>query len=279
MENMLTTVGFKVKSLDELKGNVPAAFSPKQDPNRSDKYSFVPTHELLALFAKLGWAPYSGKQNGKSPFARHIVRLENPEFPFMDLKNDKVKPQIILDNSHNGSSSAKVHMGLFRLVCTNGLVVAMPGLYSGVKFRHIGLSFEEVKDLVEETMTHYNVVGEHIGDMAARILTPDEQLGFAVSAYAHRVGARLFDEDGEVLIEKVLKEMNPDNVIMPLRDADNGDDLWTKFNVIQERMVKGEFDKFATSGRKSHPRQLLNGVRNIEYNKVLWEVAEDYLDN
>jgi hypothetical protein len=277
--NTLTTIGFPVHSTEELSQKVPAAFSLKQDPNRSDKYSFIPTHELLSLFGKLGWEPYSGKQNGGSPFARHIVRLTNPSLGFLDLRNDKVKPQIIVDNSHNGSSSAKVHMGLFRLVCTNGLVVAMPGLYSGVKFRHVGLSFEEVKNLVEETMSHYNIVADHITEMSERILTPDEQLGFAVSAYAHRIGTRLFDEDGEVLIDKVLKEINPENVVSPLRDSDNNTDLWTTFNVIQERMVKGEFEKFATSGRKSRPRAITNATRNIEFNKVLWEVAEDYLVN
>jgi len=279
MENTLTTVGFKVKTLDELNHVVPAAFATNHDPRRSDKYSFVSTEELLNLFSKFGWEVFSGKQNGKSNFARHIVRLENPDFGFMDLKNDKVKPQIILDNSHNGSSTAQIHMGLFRLVCTNGLVVAMPGMYQGMKFRHIGLDYEELRRVLEETAEQYSLVGTHIEEMGRRIMAEEERLGFVVSAYAHRMGKRLFDVNGDVLIDKVTKEINPEDILVPMRDEDKSVDLWTTYNLVQEKFVKGEFEKRASSGRRSHPRSITNATRNIEFNKMLWEVAESYMEN
>ena len=145
MENaLLESTGYRVKTLEELKQYVPSAFAETYHPERSKHYSFVPTNELVQALLNLGWELFSGKQNGSSVHSRHVVRFTNPDLGYMDLRNDKVKPQIIIDNSHNDGSSAQLHMGLFRLVCTNGLVVSMPGLYTNVKFRHMGVNQEEI---------------------------------------------------------------------------------------------------------------------------------------
>ena len=153
--NPITSIGYKVASIDEIRNHAPAAFSAHESPKVSDRYSFVPTLDLLTAFDALGWNPAYARQNGTGPYARHMVRLTNPALPFMNLKSDKVKPQIILDNSHNGMSNAQIHMGLFRLVCTNGLVVAMPGMFTSVKLRHVGIDMDELKKLIKQLEEKY----------------------------------------------------------------------------------------------------------------------------
>lgn len=279
IHNPLSEMGYRTSNLNEVKEVVPAAFSKKPDPERSDLYSFVSTEELLKSFDKLGWAPYSSKQNGASPFARHMIRLNNPDLGFLKLRNDKVKPQIVLDNSHNGGSSAQIHLGLFRLVCTNGLVVAIPGMSTSTRFRHMGIDFEELKQLMEKIAAQYVVVSKRIDEMQDFKMSHDQSVDFVIKAMAYREPAYFVDrKDGSIMVPKVLKSIDPEQILTPVRPEDKIENLWNVFNVIQERMVKGEFErKSLNTGRVSRPRALTGATRNLMFNKVVWSIAEEFL--
>lgn len=275
--NPLTTIGYKVTSLEDLRNHVPAAFSEHESPKLSERYSFVPTKEMLRAFDKIGWSPVYGKQQGTAPYARHIIRLNNPELGFMDLKNDKVKPQIVFDNSHNGSSPATLHMGLFRLVCTNGLVIAMPGMYSSVRFRHIGIDINELKQLMNVIAEQYITIGKHISEMQHVILNEEQRQNFVMRAIAYREPHVFIKEDGTIDISRINNMVKPTQIIEPLRSEDRKEDLWTLFNIVQERLVKGEFDRTTLKGRKTKPRGITNAARHIDFNKVLWNIAESFV--
>jgi hypothetical protein len=278
-QSPLTVVGYSTKTIEEVKMVVPAAFSKIAAPERSEHYSFVSTEELLASFEKLNWLPFASKQNGGGQFARHMVRLNNEDLGFLPLKGDNVKPQIVLDNSHNGGSCAQIHMGLFRLVCSNGLVIAMPGMYTNVKFRHMGVDFNELKELMEKITSQYTEVGTRIGEMQNVKMDQEKAEAFVIKAMAYREPAYFINKlDGTVMVDKVLKAIKPAEILKPVRSEDAPENLWNVFNVVQERMVKGEFErKSLNTGRVSHPRQLTGATRNLMFNKVLWSVAEGYL--
>jgi len=275
--NPITSIGYKVSSIDEIRDHAPAAFSAHESPKVSDRYSFVPTLDLLTAFDALGWHPTYARQNGTGPYARHMVRLANPKLGFMDLKSDKVKPQIVLDNSHNGMSNAQIHMGLFRLVCTNGLVVAMPGMFTSVKLRHVGIDMTELKQLMEVVANQYNTIGTHIKEMQQVKLNQDEREQFVIKAVAAREPHVFIKEDGTIDMKKATTIIKPYQIVEPLRGEDKKEDLWTVFNIIQERLVKGEFDRQTMNGRRTKPRGINNAVRHIDFNKKLWEIAETYM--
>jgi hypothetical protein len=275
--NPITSIGYKVATIDEIRNYAPAAFAPNESPKVSDRYSFVPTIDLLNAFESLGWNPTYARQNGTGPYARHMVRLTNPKLPFMDLKADKVKPQIVLDNSHNGMSNAQIHMGLFRLVCTNGLVIAMPGMFTSVRLRHVGIDMAELKQLMEVVANQYSVVGSHITEMHNVKLNQDEREQFVIKAVAVREPHVFVKEDGTIDMKKATTIIKPSQIVEPLRGEDAKEDLWTIFNVIQERLVKGEFDRQTMNGRRTKPRGINNAARHIDFNKKLWEIAESYM--
>jgi len=276
-ENPLTSIGYRVHTLEELKEYAPAVYATKPDPNVTNRYSFIPTNEIVEKILSLGWELHSAKQNGPNPFSRHTVRFSNPSMGYYDLKGDNVKPQIILDNSHNRGSSAQIHMGLFRLVCTNGLVVAMPGMYTAVKFRHMGVDHEELRRILEVAGEQYKIIGDHIGDMQEVKMTVDKSEEFAIRAIARREPHLFINEDGTVNVEKVTKSTNPTEIISPVRGEDRADNLWTVFNVIQERMINGGYSRITGSGRNSTTRGVTNASRNIDLNKELWSIAEEYM--
>jgi len=275
--DLLTSIGYKVASIEEIAKFSPAAFSPNESPKVSDRYSFVPTIELLEAFDKLGWTPTYTRQNGSGAYARHMVRLTNPDLGFMDLKSDKVKPQIVLDNSHNGMSPAQLHMGLFRLVCTNGLVVAMPGMFTSVKLRHVGIDMHELKQLLEVVANQYTNIGKHIGDMQQITVNQDQREEFVIKAIAAREPHVFIKEDGTIDIKKATTIIKPTQIIEPLRSEDKKEDLWTLFNIVQERLVKGEFERQTMNGRRTKPRGINNASRHINFNIKLWQLAEEYM--
>lgn len=278
MRNLnLSSVGFKIQSREDLQNHVPAAFATHPHPDRSDRYSFVSTITLLDTFEKLGWLPYSAKQHGQNQYGRHIIRLNNEDFGSLALKGDAVKPHILLDNSHDGYTPASLHLGLFRLVCTNGLVIAVPGMATELKFRHINIDRAELMQLLSEAAEQYRNIGLHIGDMQNRVLTTDEKEAFAIKAISLREPNRFINPDGTINASGITQSMNPKALLEPVRPQDESSDLWTTFNLIQERSVKGLYERKTKTGRKSSPREITNAARNLDFNKKLWAVAEQYM--
>jgi hypothetical protein len=220
--------------------------------------------------------PYSAKQHGANQFGRHIIRLDNKDLGFIKVRGDQVKPHILLDNSHDGFTPASLHLGLFRLVCTNGLVIAIPGLATEIKIRHINIDSAELLQTLAEAAEQYRTIGDHVGVMQDRILTTDEREQFAIRALALREPTR-FMKEGKVLIKEITKSMNPNDVLMPVRPEDESADLWTTFNLIQEKTVKGLYERKSAKGKKSSPREITNAARNLTYNKQLWSIAEEFL--
>ena len=278
IENPLTSIGYPTQTLDDIRKFAPAAFTEHKSPNVTNRYSYVPTYELLEAFYKLGWLPTHSRQNGSSPYSRHMIRLNNEKLGYMDLKSDKVKPQIVLDNSHNGMSPAQVHMGLFRLVCTNGLIIAMPGMYTSVRLRHVGIDMKELKELMIVVANQYSKVSSHISEMQEFILDEPQKEEFVIKAIAAREPNVFIKEDGTIDMQKATTIVNPSRILDPIRGEDKKEDLWTVFNVVQERLVKGEFERQTMSGRKTSPKGINNATRHLNFNKVLWTIAEEIMN-
>jgi hypothetical protein len=273
----LSSIGYKILNREDLQNRIPAAFAEHPHPDRSDRYSFVSTVALLDTFEKLGWVPFSAKQHGQNEYGRHIIRLNNSDFGNLPLKGDAIKPHILLDNSHDGYTPASLHLGLFRIVCTNGLVIAVPGMATELKFRHFNIDRAELMQLLAEAAEQYRNIGLHIGDMQNRVLSNDEKEAFAIKAISLREPNRFINPDGTINATGITQSLNPKALIEPVRPQDESNDLWTTFNLIQERSVKGLYERKSKSGRKSSPREITNAARNLSFNKKLWAVAEEYM--
>jgi hypothetical protein len=275
-ENPLTSIGYPVKTMEDLQKYAPAAFATKAAEGVTDRYTFIGSQEIVQRILDLGWELHSAKQNGPNHFSRHMVRFRHPNLGWFNTKSDNVMPQIILDNSHNRASGLQLHLGLFRLVCTNGLVIAIPGMYSGIKFRHMGVDRDELKKVLDAAAEQYKKVGNHVNDMMEVKMLEDQAEEFAITAIARREPHMFINEDGTINVKKVTASTNPKDIIQPIRGEDRADNLWTVFNVIQERMIKGGYSRITGSGRNSTVRGLTNAVRNVELNKELWTIAESY---
>ena len=107
---------------EELLRVVPSVFSEDKHESRSERYTYIPTISLLDSLQREGFQPFFACQTrvrdpGRREHTKHMLRLRRE-----GQINGKQVPEIILLNSHDGSSSYQMLPGLFRAVCQNGLV-------------------------------------------------------------------------------------------------------------------------------------------------------------
>ena len=261
---------------EEIRDKAPYIFAT--EPTRksvSDRYTLASTETIIDDMAKLGWGVTdckqqraTKKQTGKS---FHMVSFGNPDV-YMENEQGGIEGfvRIILTNSHDGFHSFKFMVGIFRCVCSNGLIIA-DERFADIAIRHINYDFEELRKVVCEAIeaTKRNV--EVINDMREVTLSDEQKSDFAKKAIAIRKG---------VEVEQLPKmtENDVQEILQPVRQEDEGNDLWTVFNVLQEKVMKGDFLFGKTKlGKRRKARPITGAAKDIDVNQKLFRAATSYL--
>ena len=226
----------------------------------SNKYTFVPTLEILDHFDREGWEIRSAKQIGGGEFAQHEIRLRNKELPMV---GDSLV-EAVIRNSHNGSKSFSVDAGLFRLVCKNGLTVPT-SIYQSISVRHMNINVGEIRKITDTFAEQMPVIQKSVNKMENTFLTESQLNDFVGKASLLR-----WTNDSKPL------NLNTQGLILPQREEDKGNSVWKIFNVVQEKFVKGGLKYKSTKGRMASLRELKNFQTMNKINTGLWELAESY---
>ena len=166
---------------------------------------------------KLGWKPVEVAQRKSikaegTIFSKHMVAFQNPDIKITSGDGDDAYPRILLTNSHDGMQAFKFSVGIFRLVCSNGLVVA-DEQFSDFKIKHKGYTFGELRKVVKQAVNDLPNRVQVMNDMKNRILTQDEKNKLALDAMLIRAGIKLGSEQAESFkydnetIEDILEEL------------------------------------------------------------------------
>ncbi len=246
-------------TLDQVKEVAPSIFATSASPKVSNRYTFVPTVDIVENFQREGWDIASVKQTGKGIHSLHEVKFRNGELP--NVGDTLV--EAIIRNSHNGMSTLSVSAGLFRLCCSNGLTVATSAADS-FKVRHAGFELDDVKRITEDFAKKLPLIEGSVNRMMERELTIDEKIDFV------RKSAEVRWKTGSV-----PATLDYEEILNPLRDADNGDSLWQVFNVVQEKWIRGGIQYKSNKGRKTQLRTLSDILTTNRINTKLWELAEE----
>jgi hypothetical protein len=67
--------------------------------------------------------------------------------------------------------------------------------------------------------------------------------------------------------------MEPSHLLVPRREADQGHDLWTTYNVVQEHMIKGGLRYQLGPNRQRHSRGIRAIREDVRLNTALWRMA------
>lgn len=263
---------------EQLFRAAPSIFATAPRGDKSDRYAFLSTANVVAGMREAGFLPFFARQSvardvGGAMFARHEVRFRHVDtldrlrrvhtpgiHNFLDGHNAEEYDEIALINSHDGSTPFELVRGVFRVRCTNGLVVAS-GMADSVRIRHAGSIVDNVIEgatrILEDTE---RVIGLREG-MKAITLERDEQLAFAEAALQLRYG-----EEAPI---------TPDALVTARRKEDTDPTLWNVFNVVQENMIKGGVrGHTVNTGRRMTTRGITGITQDLAVNRMLWSLAE-----
>lgn len=267
-------------TMDELREACPLAFKENAtNPKVSDRYVHATTATVIEDLAKLGWKPVQAKQcrpkkNSSGIRSFHMIALQNPDVKIVKKSSDGTEtidtyPRIILTNSHDGFNSFKFMVGLFRLVCSNGLVVS-DGEMANMSIRHINYTFEELRRVVAEAIKQVPDIVCKMNTMKDTEVTEEQKREIAAEVVRIRKDV---DENEKFDID----EATIMDILNPVREEDKANDLWTVFNVCQEKLIKGGFSAEGKNKKVRKQRGITSIKKDIDYNQRLWAVAMRYM--
>jgi len=262
---------------DEIRQKAPYIFAESPtNPGVSSRYVFASTETIIDDMAKLGWDVVDCKQQRANKRSKvrsfHMVAFQNKNVFITRTLADGTEavdcfPRIILTNSHDGFNSFKFMVGIFRLVCSNGLVVATE-TFANVAIRHINYTFDELRSIVAKAILNVSDNIAVMNEMEKTTLTQEQKHALANEAMRIRNGE---DEKPVNLSEDDLED-----ILAPVREEDKGDDLWTVFNLLQEKIIKGNFKTVSEKSKKLRKARPITGVaRDIEINQALFKYASE----
>jgi len=237
----------------------PSIFANEAHESRSSRYTYIPTIDVLDGLRKEGFQPFFVAQSrsrieGKSEFTKHMLRLRQVG----EIEKAEAN-EIILINSHDGTSSYQMMAGCFRFVCQNGMVTG--DIVEDIRVRHKGNIIHNVIDAAYTIVDDFETVTESIDNMKSTLLLPAEQEIFAQAALSLK-----YDENEAPI--------TPNQLLGTRRIADRNPDVWSNFNRIQENLLRGGLRGRTTSGARTTTREVKSIDNNVKLNKALWILAD-----
>jgi hypothetical protein len=259
-------------TIDEIARRAPSALATQPYAAMSAKYAHIPTLGVVQAMIAAGFQPFSATQSrtriaGKGDFTKHMLRFRHSDIGVLAVGD--VIPELVLVNSHDGTSAYKLIAGLYRLICSNGMMVSDAEIDS-INVRHTGNVVQDVLDgsrrLIADTQRSIGTVR----NWTQLQLTDGEQRVFAESAHT----LRFADAEG-----KVTTPITADQLLTPRRREDIGGDLWHTLNRVQENVIAGGLSAVQRDANGRRVRRVstrrINGIdQDVRLNRALWSLAE-----
>lgn len=259
---------------DQLQAYAPSIFATQPWERMSEKYRFIPTVNVINAMRDAGFQPVKAMQSrtriaGKGDFTKHMIRFSHNDH--LKLTNvGEERPEVVLVNSHDGSSAYQLMAGIFRLVCANGMIVQSSDMGS-VSVRHSGRAEDTASQVIDGS---FQIIEDapktfaRIADYKAITLSRPQQEAFAKAAV-------------ELKGEDSAKVYNAEEFLRGRRFEDyakkeSGErDLWRTMNVVQENLLRGGVRGRSASGRRSTSREVQSVNEDVRINKALWRLTDE----
>lgn len=246
----------------EIRNLAPAVFAEVPSATVSDRYAFASTIDAINIFRNEGYEVAQAKQDKsrlRNPLhAKHSIVLRHVDYGVAANVGEQV-PQIILTNSHDTGNALSLKAGVFRLICSNGLIAGSAKF--NLKLRHTGNLTDDLAGVFPKMAANMGELAAALEAWTKKVLTPAQQLEFAEAAAKIRWGANADLYEAGELLEATRAE-------------DEGDNLWITFNKIQEACVKGGV---RTKDGKRTSQTLASIKNDTDVNTKLWCLAESFV--
>ena len=210
------------------------------------KEFYIPTLDVITKLQDEGWK-LSGvaEQRGKNrKITSNYVQLQHPDFAVQNSKGkDEAFTSITLSNSCNGAKPLQMSLGMFRQVCSNGMVTYDQHAESQ-NIKHIEINARDLDRFVNSMNSKANKLLTEVNEMKHKGLSIEDMRKLAAEAASLRYSN--------------IEDINIDDLFAVNRVEDKSDDLWTVFNRIQENLT----------------HDITNMKEDIKLNQQLFALAE-----
>ena len=236
----------------------------------SDKYVGVNTESIVTTLEDRGFSVYSAKQSNvrkeeNRGFQKHMVWMK-----FDELETAEGVPSIVIMNSHNRSSSLKLHVGYIRWACSNQLVGGSN--ISSISLRHS----QNWQDKAEHFLSNYM---EEVAKMDRTFSRMRNQYmsSTMIQDFSYRAAGLRYNQ-------KLVLDTNELSLVT--RSEDVGNNLYVVYNRIQEALMKGSFKRkveniddegIITHSDWSKAPRITSTDETMRINRQISELAMDYL--
>lgn len=233
----------------------------------SEKYNVMTTGNIVSDFEERGFVVTDYKE---ARIRKEDRRYKQKHFVRMSMQDDvemMERPEIVIHNSYDGSSPLKMYMGIYRFVCSNGMIVG-DHLTEPLSIRHNNNSWEQLL---------YSFIDAYEEKVAMQQDIINAMKNYYMS-YSDEVR---FSERAILLREESKDVLDPRELVLVRRKEDIGKNLWLTFNKVQESLIQGLFQKVYTNeeGNQYYAKaNLLSDVnRIIDINNKLGVMAKGML--
>jgi len=271
--------GINVLERSDIERLCPSFYAEAPKFDVSEQYAFINTRDIAVQLFRNDWLLTSAREQRSNKkenlgFTKHLLRFSHPDY-ILD-NGDRI--ELVAVNSHNRSKAFTLYAGIFRLVCTNGLI-SQTSDFGMFKIKHIGDIEEQVNTGVVEIANNTSKIASKVKQFKDIVLDPITQEQFANSVAGYMFG----DENNE--IPDSMNVITTD-LLRPRRSIDSAGfssihrmslpkpDLWTTYNVIQENALKGGIRKRQGTKRFRKTRAITNIDVDIKLNSAIWSLAE-----
>ncbi len=250
-------------SREELQQLAPSVMATGAHYRVTARYQFISTLELIEGLKQAGWFPVSASESrarteDRYGFVRHLLRFRRFD-ERLPLVGDSF-PEIVLLNSHDGSCTYQLHAGLFRLVCSNGMIIASAAM-GQLRRRHTGDALREVIEGTDEMVDALPTIAGQVDRFQEIELKPAEQTAFAEAALSVRW-------------EPEHAPVTPSQLLAARRPEDDTPTLWTTYQRVQENLLKGGQKSVRRAERRTTTRAVKSVDGNVKLNQALWLLTE-----
>ncbi len=257
-----------ILSNETLRRACPSVFAATPYHGMSRRYRMVPTIEVVDILRDRGFQPVKAVQNrsrieGKQAYTRHMIRFRHNDYLTPQTVGSEL-PELVLSNSHDGTAAYRFNSGIFRLVCSNGLLIAAAD-FGGISVKHSGGSdfHDRILDATFRIVEDTPKTLAKIEDWKRLALPAPIQTAYAEAAHT------LLDNPS----------ITPAQLLTPRRvedkaAADGSRSLWVTYNTVQESIMKGGIEGHAPTGRRTTTRPVKSVERDLRLNRALATLAE-----
>lgn len=252
---------------DQIRSVAPSVFADHAHESRSSRYTFIPTSTVLDGLRREGFQPFAVAQSrardaSRHEFTKHLLRFRRADT--IARGPDGILPEVIIVGSHDGTTSYQMLAGLLRLACMNGLVT-VSGPAEEIRVHHKGDVAGRVIEGAYTIVNTFDQVFDNVERLRAIPLLETEQRAFARAALVAKYGE---PETGAFPITE-------EQVLRSKRTDDEGRDLWSTYNRVQEHLLDGGLRARSATGRRLRTRPVTGISQNVALNKALWTLADE----